>query len=217
MNNSVKNRHYWLKLLPVIIWHFTYLIICNMFDKYTRVYCDLLFYAGIACYFFLLRDWSFLLWCKELKKGKVFWLPVFLTILGMALMFGISIGIKYLFPNINDGMAVLGVNSWATLIAFAFVTVLLPPISEEIFYRKAIIAFDSKLIILFSVIVSILLYASEHSLMPIGFFQACLWGIPFCISYIKTKNIYVCMTAHFFCNLVINGMTVIITAIKLSI
>jgi len=37
------------------------------------------------------------------------------------------------------GMAVLGVNSWPTLFAFAVVTILLPPISEEAFYRKAII------------------------------------------------------------------------------
>jgi membrane protease YdiL (CAAX protease family) len=215
MENFIKNRFYWFKLLPVITWHIIYLILCNMFDRYTRVYCDLLFYFGIACYFYLIRDWRFSIWYRELKKGKVFWLPVFLTILGMVLMFSVGIGIKHLFPDTNDGMAVLGVNSWSTLIAFAFVTIILPPIAEEVFYRKAIITLDSKLILLISTFVSISLYASIHSLMPLGFLQAFLWGIPFSICYIKTKNTYICMTAHLSCNFVINGITVILTAINL--
>jgi len=138
------------------------------------------------------------------------------TILGMALMFGIGVGITILFKNMNDGMAVLGVNSWATLFAFSVVTIFLPPISEEIFYRKAIISFDSKIVLLISTVISILLYASEHSLMPVGLLQASLWAISLSIAYIKTKDIYICMTAHFLCNLVINGMTVVGSAIKLA-
>ena len=217
MDNSIKNRKYWLKLLPAIIWHIAYLNLSSIFDKHTRVYCDLVFYAGLAIYFFILRDWRFSLWKVELKRGKIFWFPVLITILGMTIMFGIGIGSKILFPNVNDGMAVLGVDSWISLIAFAFVTIFLPPISEEVFYRKAIIVFSSKSILYISVIVSIFLYASEHSLMPLGFLQACLWGIPFSIAYIKTKNVYVCMTAHILCNLVVNGITVIITAINLLV
>jgi membrane protease YdiL (CAAX protease family) len=138
------------------------------------------------------------------------------TILGMAVMFGISFVITILFKNMNYGMAVLGVNNWATLFAFAVVTILLPPISEEAFYRKAIISFDSKIVLLISTIVSVLLYASEHSLLPIGLLQASLWAIPLSIAYIKTKDIYICMTAHFICNLIINGMTVVGSAIKLA-
>jgi membrane protease YdiL (CAAX protease family) len=215
MENSLKNKKYLLKLLPVTIWHILYLIFCNMFGKYTRVYFDLVFYLGIAIYFFLFRDWRFLDWNRALKHGKKFWFPVLFTVLGMAIMFCISIGIGFLFKDENDGMAVLGVNSWTTLFAFAIVTIILPPISEEVFYRKAIILFDSKMVLLISIVVSILLYASEHSLMPLGILQASLWAIPLSIGYIKTKNIYVCITAHFICNLVFNGMTVISCAIGL--
>ena len=216
MENSIKNESYWLKLFPVIVWHILYLFFCNLFDKYTRVYFDLIFYLGIACYFFLFRDWRFSEWNKSIKKGRSFWFPVMFTILGMALMFVIGVGITILLKNMNDGMAVFGVNSWATLCAFAVVTILLPPISEEAFYRKAIISFDSKIVILISTIVSVLLYASEHSLMPVGLLQASLWAVPLSIAYIKTKDIYVCMTAHFICNLLINGMTVVGSAIRLA-
>jgi membrane protease YdiL (CAAX protease family) len=216
MTNSIKDKSYWLKLIPAIVWHTLYLVFCNSFDKYTRVYFDFIFYLGIACYFYLFRDWRFSEWNKAIKKGRSFWLPVMFTILGMAVMFGIGFGITILFKNMNHGMAVLGVNNWATLFAFAVVTILLPPISEEAFYRKAIISFDSKIVLLISTIVSILLYASEHSLMPVGLLQASLWAIPLSIAYIKTKDIYVCMTAHFICNLIINGMTVVVSAIRLA-
>jgi membrane protease YdiL (CAAX protease family) len=216
MENSIKNKRYWLMLIPAFVWHILYLVFCNLFDKYTRVYFDLTFYLGIAVYFFLLRDWRFSEWNRAIRKGRLFWFPVMFTILGMALMFGIGVGITILFKNMNDGMAVLGVNNWATLFSFALVTILLPPISEEVFYRKAIIAFDSKIVLLISTVVSILLYASEHSLMPVGLLQASLWAVPLSIVYIKTKDIYVCITAHFICNIIINGMTVISTAIKLA-
>ncbi|MCL2019889.1 MAG: CPBP family intramembrane metalloprotease [Oscillospiraceae bacterium] len=214
--NSIKSKKYWFKILPVIAWHILYLIFCNSFDKFTRVYFDLVFYFVIACYFFFLRDWRFSEWGNALKKGKSFWLPVLYTVFGMVAAFGAGFGIMLLFPGANDGMSVFGINSMGTLIAFAFATIVLPPIAEEAFYRKAVTAFDTKTILVISTIVSIFLYASEHSLMPLGFLQACLWAIPFNIAYIKTRNIYVCMTAHFLCNFAFNGMTVINSAIGLS-
>ena len=215
MENSIKSKKYWVKLIPVILWHILYLIVCDSFDKFTRVYCDLVFFSVIACYFFFLRDWRFSEWGKALKRGKSFWLPVLFTVFGLAAAFGVGFGITLLFPNTSDGMGVFGINSWGTLIAFAFVTIILPPLAEEAFYRKAVTAFDTKTILAITTTISVFLFASEHSLVPLGFLQACLWAIPFNIAYIKTKNIYVCMTAHFLCNLTVNGMTVISSAIGL--
>ena len=215
MENSIKDKKYWGRIIPAILWHIIYLIVCGSFDKYTRVYCDLVFYLVIACYFFCLRDWRFSEWGAALKRGKSFWLPVLYTALGMAAAFGLGFGIMLLFPGVSDGMGVFGINNWGTLITFAFVTIILPPIAEEAFYRKAVTAFDTKAVLAISTIASVFLYASEHSLMPLGFLQACLWALPFNIAYIKTKNIYVCMTAHFLCNFTFNGMTVISSAIGL--
>ncbi|WP_243129552.1 CPBP family glutamic-type intramembrane protease [Clostridium sp. HBUAS56017] len=45
--------------------------------------------------------------------------------------------------------------------------------------------------------------------------MAMIWGIPFSISYIKTKNIYVPMMAHFIVNLIGNGSTAIIMVVRL--
>jgi len=215
MVNSIKDKRYWLKLILPVVWYILFIIFADSFERNVRIYAGLVFYLGFAVYFSALSDWHFSDWGKELKKGKFFWLPVLFTVLGMVAMFGFGSGIAVLFPNADSGMSVYSVNNWATLIAFAITTIILPPIAEEVFYRKAIIAFDSKIIIFISAIVSIILFAGAHSLVLLGFIQACLWAIPFSIVYIKTRNVYIGMTAHFICNFIFNGMTVIFTAIAL--
>ncbi|MCE3019726.1 hypothetical protein LW893_02050 [Parvimonas micra] len=38
-----------------------------------------------------------------------------------------------------------------------------------------------------------------------GIFLCMIWALPFSVSYIKIRNIYVPMTAHLICNIIING------------
>jgi len=215
MERSVRDQKYWIKILPMLVWQAAYLVLCNSFGKYTRVYCDLVFYLGIAVYFTVWREWSLSEWRNAAKKGRAFWIPVVLTVLGMAAMYGAGTLLSMLFPNANDDMGVLGVNTWLTLVAFALTTILLPPLAEELFYRQAVISFDSTTVLTVTTILSVLLYASEHSLSPLGFTQACLWAIPLSIAYITTKNVYICMTAHLACNLVFNGLTVVMTTLTM--
>lgn len=215
LENSVKNKGYWTKIIPVLIWQALYLAASPLFDAYTRVYCDLIFYLGIAIYFFCLKDWRFSEWLQALKQGKKFWLSVLLTVLGMGTMYLLGFALSSMFPGVDDGMSVFRVHNWATLIAFSLVTIVLAPIAEEVFYRKSIIAFDSRIIIIISCVASMLLYASEHSLVFLGFLQACLWAVPLSLAYIKTKDVYVCMTAHFLCNLLVNGATVLLSGMQL--
>lgn len=59
------------------------------------------------------------------------------------------------------------------------------------------------------------LYAAEHSLEPWGILLTAIWALPLTISYIKTKNVYVPMTAHFIGNILGNGATVIMTIIAM--
>lgn len=215
MESSIKTKAYWVKILPVLVWHALYLIFCGSFSKYTRVYFDLAFYLGILLYFSMWKTWNFSLWRKALGSGKRFWQAASLTALGMALMFCVGMGITMIFPKADSGLGSFYVTNWPSLIAFALVTVFLPPIAEELFYRKAIPAYDNKLILIATTSISVFLYASEHSLVPLGFLQACLWAIPLSIAYLKTKNVYVCMTAHFICNFAFNGFTVLSYITKL--
>ena len=92
---------------------------------------------------------------------------------------------------------------------------LLPAITEETFYRKSMISFRSKPVLILTAVFGVLLYAAEHSLKPWGILLTVVWALPLTLSYIRTKNVYVPMTAHFIGNVLGNGVTVIMTAIAM--
>ena len=112
-------------------------------------------------------------------------------------------------------MIVLKRDSWLKLIIFAISTIVFPAITEETFYRKNMISFKSKNVLAITTILSMFLYALEHSLTIWGILLTMIWALPLSISYIKTKNIYVPMTAHFIGNVLGNGIDVIISIIQL--
>ncbi|TDE73607.1 CPBP family intramembrane metalloprotease [Streptococcus vicugnae] len=127
--------------------------------------------------------------------------------------FGLTVFLEGVFPNFNTGTIGLKRDSWLTLLIFAVSTIFLPAVTEETFYRKNMIRFASKKIIVLTTFFSMLFYALEHSLSWWGILLAMIWAFPLSVSYIKTRNIYVVMTAHFIGNLIGNGCDVITTLI----
>ena len=117
------------------------------------------------------------------------------------------------FPNFEIGSISLRRDSWLTLIVFVISTIFLPAVTEETFYRKNMILLDSKKAMIVTTFFSMLLYALEYSLSFWGIFLTMIWAFPLSLSYIKTRNIYVVMTAHFIGNLIGNGSDVIATLI----
>ena len=200
--------------MPVIL-QIAFLLFSGRIDREYRVYLDLAFYAGIAIYFVAIGSISFKSLWKEWKQGRKFWVPVLFALIAMIGAFGIGEAVSSLFPNADDGIGVFKVVDIPSLLAFAATTVFLPPIAEEAFYRKGVIIFDNRLALTFSAVAGIFLYASEHSMKPLGLLIAAIWAIPFTAAYIKTRNIYIPMTAHFICNLAVNGITVVFSAVKL--
>ncbi|MDS0528495.1 CPBP family intramembrane metalloprotease [Clostridium sp. SHJSY1] len=203
------------KLIIPILWEWLFIISCFVLPEKHYPYTNFLFYLGIIIYFILNGEFSF----KELKyninNGKKFWIPVFVTILFLILAFGVSYLPEMFFHNLNEGMINLRVNTWSGVLLFVVSTIIFPPLAEEMFYRKAIISFKNKKTLYISTIISLFLFAVEHSLSLYGIFMVMIWGIPFSISFIKTKNMYVPMMAHFIVNLIGNGSTAIIMIIHL--
>ena len=152
---------------------------------------------------------------KNLKGGKTFWKQVIVTTVFFLIVFGLTTALESFFPNLDTGMIMLKRDTPARLIAFAISTMLLPAITEESFYRKSIISFRSKPALVLSAVFGMLLYAAEHSLKPWGIFLTAIWALPLTISYIRTKNVYVPMTAHFIVNVFGNGVTVIMTIVAM--
>lgn len=117
--------------------------------------------------------------------------------------------LENMLPHLNAGMIKLRADNYLKLALFTVSTIILAPIVEEVFYRKNLIYFKNRKILILTTIFSMFLYALEYTFTIWGIFLCMIWALPLSISYIKTKNICVTMTAHFICNMIVNGITII--------
>ena len=183
----------------------------------TNVYSDLIFYLGITA-IVIVQDRMILVngaW-RSLKKRRT-WVAVLLTILGLGFAYGVASLLISLFPHANVGWAKLSVHGWVGLVAFGLSTIILPPIAEELFFRKSIIVLNSsKWMLILTTLISVIIFGLEHSLYPLGFLEGAFIGIAFAIPYILTRNIMVTIMAHFLTNLLMNGESIIVVINHLS-
>lgn len=201
-------------IFPTIV-EVIFIISCFIVPREYYIYTNFFFYLILAVYFWCRKDFSIKEWLHNLKSGKMFWKQVVLTAMGFISAFAITMVLESIFSDLNTGVIGLKRNSWITLIIFAISTILLPPIVEEAFYRKNMISIENKGVLIITTILSMLMYALEHSLAVWGIFLTMIWALPLSISYIKTKNVYVPMTAHFIGNLLGNGIDVVFTIIAM--
>lgn len=147
------------------------------------------------------KEWEKILETSSINSDYVF------------IAFFVTIVLEGQFSTLTTGYINLKRDTWLRLFVFAISTIILPPITEELFFRKSVIAFKSKGILMFTALIGMFLYAVEHSLSIWGIFLTMIWALPLTVSYIKTKNIYVPMTAHLIGNLLGNGIDVVMTII----
>ncbi|MBD5484895.1 MAG: CPBP family intramembrane metalloprotease [Lachnospiraceae bacterium] len=197
-------------IFPIII-EVIFIISCCIVPREYYIYTNFCFYLILVIYFWCRKDFSLKKWSHNLKSGKKFWTYVILTALGFIGAFVITMVLESIFSDFNTGMIGLRRNSWISLIIFTISTVLLPPIVEETFFRKNMISFENKVVLIITTLLGMLMYALEHSLAVWGIILTMIWALPLSISYIKTKNVYVPMTAHFIGNLFGNGIDIIFT------
>ena len=200
-----------------IIFIFMVPFVSPAWSTMTNVYSDLIFYLGFTVIVFG-QDRTILMsgsW-RSLKKGRT-WFAVLLTILGLGFAYGAASLLISLFPHANVGWAKLSVHDWVGLLAFGLSTIILPPIAEELFFRRSIIVLNgSKRILILTTLISVILFGFEHSLYPLGFLEGAFIGIAFAIPYILTRNIMVTILAHFLTNLLMNGESIIVVLNHLS-
>ncbi|WP_423214613.1 type II CAAX prenyl endopeptidase Rce1 family protein [Streptococcus equinus] len=199
-------------LIPLII-EILFIISYYIFPKDDFIYANAFFYVLLFVYFLISKDLNLKEWFLSFRSGKKYWIQVLLTFLGFMLAFILTTILEGIFPGLETGTINLRRDTWLTLGVFAISTILFPAITEETFYRKNLILFDSTKTVIITTILSMFLYACEHSLAPWGIFLTMIWALPLSLSYIKTRNIYVVMTAHFLGNLLGNGVDVILTLI----
>lgn len=208
-------KTYMRKNMFPIMWELAFVVSCFFTPKRYVIYTNFVFYLGILVYFLGQRDISFRKWSENLHSGRIFWKAVGFTLLGFIGVFGMVVAAESLFPDLPTGSIGLVRNTWGTLLLFAVSTILMPPLCEEMFYRGSMIVTDGgKAVLVITTLLSMFLYALEHALAPFGILTAMLLAVPMSVAYIKTKNIYVTMTAHLIANLLGNGMDVVWTAVN---
>lgn len=204
----MKDKYIRTNILPIIL-ECLFILCCLLLNTAYHIYINFLFYSFLLIYFYYRKDFSLKEWLDSIKGGQTFWKQVILTILFFCFAFIITTLLEHVFPDLNTGMISLKVDNWFELILFIGATIMLPPIVEEAFYRKNLTSFANKEILILTTLFSMFLYALEHALTMWGILLCMIWALPLSISYIKTKNVYVPMTAHFICNIVVNGITAV--------
>ncbi|MDO4720990.1 MAG: CPBP family intramembrane metalloprotease [Peptostreptococcaceae bacterium] len=201
MSESIKTN--WLPIAAEIV----FILCCLAADREYFIYINFSFYALLALYFCIRKDLVLKEWLDSLKSGRRFWKQVLWTLLSLVSAFVLTSLLENAFPHLDKGMILLKADNAFELILFIGSTILFPAAVEETFYRKNLISFQNRTALLCTALFSMFLYALEHALTIWGIFLCMIWALPLSISYIKTKNIHVAMTAHFICNLLMNGIT----------
>lgn len=200
-------------LIPVLIEAVFILSFFFVPEEYA-VYTNFLFYSLVAVYFLSQKSISIKEWKKQLSSGNSFWTSVMWTGIVFMIAFGLTGFLESAFSHVDTGMINLQRTNWLELVIFGISTAFLAPVTEELFFRQSMICFRDRRWLVMTIILSTFLYAVEHALKPFGIVISAIWAIPLVGAYVKTKNIYVPMTAHLIANVIGNGMTVVITAVN---
>ena len=202
-------KNYLKRNFPPLLAELAFLACCFLLPSEQILYANTLFYLFVFLYFLFRKDFSFQALLNSWKSGKRFWMQTALTALGFIAAFILSLILENAFPQLDAGMISLKVSGWPGFFCFLLSTLLLPPLAEELFFRQSMISFESKPLIVCTALLGMFFYALEHALTPWGVLLCMIWALPLAISYIRTKNIYVPITAHFLINLIGNGPDII--------
>ncbi|SUO80030.1 hypothetical protein [Streptococcus equinus] len=130
-------------LIPLII-EILFIISYYIVPKDDFIYMNAFFYVLLFIYFLISKDLNLKEWFLSFRSGKKYGIQVLLTFLGFMLAFILTTILEGIFPGLETGTINLRRDAWLTLGVFAISTILFPAITEETFYRKNLILFDSQ-------------------------------------------------------------------------
>ncbi len=157
------------------------------------------FYLGLLIYYYYFhKQFSFRKFARNLKRIKTFWIPVAITFVGMLIANYIkNYVLQSHFSMVRDGtVSIITRNDIIPTIFYAIMMIIMKPVAEELFFRKAIISFGSKKRVFMLTIVSLLLCAVSRAHGLLGVAEWMIMAIPVTIAYVITRNIYISVMAH---------------------
>ena len=186
------------RLYIPFIWELLLVVLTIFFPRNT-LYIYFVFYLGLYYYFYsFYKQFSFRKLKKNLKRVVSFWIPVALTFGGLVLANHIRLYVvPNLFLGVRDGtVQIIYHNELFPTILYAIMMIVLKPVAEELFFRKALIRFGSKKRVLAYTILSLVLCALTRAHGLLGICEWMLMALPVTIVYLATRNIYISLMAH---------------------
>lgn len=188
----------WLALMTVII-------AVKIVPPPHADYFFMMYFGGFFVYFvFIKKEFNIKIFFSDMKT-LVFWKYVIICILLLIVAYGLGTLPSIILPQHNIVFIETSFKRAYDLpskIAFFFSAILFPALGQELFYRKAIIRFDTNSKIIISVVVGSVLFAINDNLDLYGIFRSFLVGLAFAFPYIKTRSINISIFAHYFVSIV---------------
>ena len=205
------------RLYIPFIWELVLIISTIIWEKQS-FYFFFVFYVGLVAYFYFInKQFSF----RELRSNfndvKAFWIPVTVTVAAMLLAYRLQeLIIDSLYTEYYDSIVHIPIrNELAPLLFNCLMCMIIKPFAEGLFYRQAIILFDSKKKTVLLTIVSLMLCAVTMAHGPVGISTFVIMALPVTIVYLITKNIYVSVMAHFLFEFYNTGYETVYTLARL--
>ncbi len=193
MKESVLKRLY----IP-IAWELLFVISTILMPK-QAFHLFFVFYTGLLIYYYYIhKQFSFRKFARNLSRVKRFWIPVVITFVGLLLANDIKNKIlQPYFSMIKDGtISIITKNDIIPTVMYALMMIVMKPVAEELFFRKAIISFGSKKRVFALTLMSLLLCAVSRAHGLLGIAEWIIMAIPVTIAYVVTRNIYISVMAH---------------------
>ena len=196
--------------IPLIL-ELALIIVTTIWEKQSFYFC-FAFYLGLIVYFYYIKK-QFPL--GELRSNfgdvKNFWIPVVITVAAMLLAYEVQqkISIQWFTEYYESIVHTPTKNEIVPLLFLCLMDMIMRPVAEGIFYRKAIISFDNKKKMEILTIVSLILCSITRAHGLVGIVTIIILALPVTIAYLVTKNIYVSIMAQIFFELYNTGFTTV--------
>ena len=189
MKSQIKN------LAFPLIWELLFIVFV-IIAPFKTIYVLLVFYLVLLVYF--AKDFSFKEYFSNFKDIKRFWIPVVLTIIGVQLAHMVNENlIGPAFVDVADGIYhPTQDNSYIGELVHAITLLFLLPVGEELFFRKAIMNFDSAVSAIATFSLGLVLCGFTYACLPLGVVEYIVLSLPLAAAFFCTRNIYVPITVH---------------------
>ncbi len=181
-----------------LIWELAFIIATILMPK-QAFHLFFGFYLGLLTYFyFIYKQFSFRKLYKNFGRFLTFWLPVVATFIGLVLAnkFRLFLSSQFSIAIDENAVSIIVHNDIVPTFFYALMMIVMKPVAEELFFRKALIKFDNKRQTIIFTVLSLIMCALTRAHGPLGIFEWMIMALPVTIAYILSKNIYISVMAH---------------------